>query len=118
MGNVLPLLGMLAVVVLILAAAHYTTKWIALHGTPGLAAARGDEKFRVLRVVSLGKDGQAALLQAGDRCLLLGVTPGSVTLLRELDEEEAARWIGGETADAAAPPSFLEALQRNWSKKK
>lgn len=118
MENVLPLLGMLAMVALILVAAHYTTKWIALHGTSGLTVARGDERFRVLRVVSLGKDGQAALLQAGDRCLLLGVTPNSVTLLRELDEAEAAQWISGETAEAAAPPSFLEALQRNWSKKK
>ncbi len=118
MEIVFSLLGMLTAVALILAAAHYTTKWIALHGTPGLPAARGDEKFRVLRMVSLGKDGQAALLQAGDRCLLLGVTPNSVTLLRELDAEEAARWIGGETADAAVSPGFLEALQRNWSKKK
>ncbi len=118
MENVLPLLGMLAMVALILAAAHYTTKWIALHGTPGLTAARGDERVRVLRVVSLGKDGQAALLQAGNRCLLLGVTPGSVTLLRELDESEAAQWIGGEPAGTAVPPSFLEALQRSFSKKK
>jgi len=109
---------MLAVVAAILFAAHFVTKWIALRSVPGSAAARGDERLRVLGRVGLGRDCQAVVLQMGERCLLLGVTPASITLLRELDEEETARWTGGEEQETIAPPSFLEALQRNWPKKK
>ncbi len=108
------LLGMLAVVVAILFAAHFVTKWIA--GAPHMTAARGDERLRVLGRISLGRDGQAVVLQMGKRCLLLGVTPTSITLIRELDEEETAQWISVQ--ETVAPPSFLEALQRNWPKKK
>jgi len=109
---------MLAAVAAILFAAHFVTKWIALRGAPRFAAPRGDERLRVLGRISLGRDGQAVVLQMGERCLLLGVTPANISLIRELDEEETARWVGGEEQEIVAPPSFLEALQRNWPKKK
>jgi len=118
MGPILSLIGMLAVVVAILFAAHFVTKWIALRGAPHMTAVRGDERLRVLGRITLGRDGQAVVLQMGERCLLLGVTPTSITLIRELDEEETVRWTSGETQETIAPPSFLEALQRNWPKKK
>jgi len=117
MGPVLSLLGMLAAMAAILFAAHFVTKWIAARSAPHMTAAGGDERLRVLGRISLGRDGQAVVLQIGERCLLLGVTPTNISLLRELDEEETARWISGEE-EKIAPPSFLEALQRNWPRKK
>lgn len=118
MEHIWSLIGMLAAVVAILFAAHFVTKWIALQGTPHIASPRGDGRLRVLDRISLGRDCQAVVLQMGDRCLLLGVAPTGVSLLRELDEEETARWTGREEQENVAPPSFLEALQRNWPKKK
>ncbi len=111
--NVWSLLGMLATAAAILLAAHYTTKWIAARGLSRYAAGCGAGDFRVLRQTGLGKDAQAVLLQLGERCLLLGVTPGGVTLLRELDREEAAQWTKEEET-----ATFLEALQKDWPKKK
>ncbi len=118
MGPILSLLGMLVAVAAILFAAYFVTKWIAAWSAPGFTAARGDERLSVLGRISLGRDGQAVVLQIGERCLLLGVTPANISLIRELDEDEAAQWISGEAQEKIAPPSFLEALQRNWPKKK
>lgn len=111
-GNVLTLVGMLAVVALILAAAYYATRWIGSHGVPGPV---GSGDFQILRQLSLGRDARLLLLRAGKQYLLLGVTPSAVTLLRELTEEEAQAWDGTERH---APPSFMEALRQSMEKKK
>ncbi len=113
MDVLLSVLGMLTIVVLMLVAAHYVTRWVAGRGAIGGAV--GQEDFRVVRQLSLGRDARLALVRIGKRCVLLGITPNAVSLLLELTEEEAERW---EEKDASPPPSFLEALRENLAKKK
>jgi len=119
-GNVLTLVGMLLAVVGILVLAWLVTRWIAKRGVSGSLGGGGDGRFRVLRQLSLGQGERLVLVQLEDRCLLLGVTPGGITLLRELDEEQSARWLpkDREDGDAPAPPSFWEALQKNLPRRK
>ena len=51
------------------------------------------------------------------RCLLFGVTSGGISLLAELTEEEAAKWLQ-KREEIARQPSFLEVLRDNLPKKK
>lgn len=105
--------GMLLVVVLVMAAAVWFTRWIAKN--PGFQRRYGQtarqEQLRVLSQTRLGKDQFLAVAQAGQRFLLLGVTPQSISLLAEISREEAAPWLP-ETNDGEKEehPTFQQAF--------
>jgi len=105
----LSLLWVLVCIVLILGLAYWFTRHVASRGGLGvLGADRGTEQLRVLARLALGRDQFLALVQAGERYLLLGVTPSSVSLLTELTQEEAKAW--SEEQKPPPPPGFQEAL--------
>ena len=113
------LLGVLAVVVLILYLAYYATRWIGMHGAPGGGGAfraGGAERFRILGQLGVGRNERLVLVQAGERCYLLGVTEHQITLLRELTGDEAAEWLA--QSESASAPGFLEVLGDALRKKK
>ena len=116
--NVFSLVGMLALVVLILFLAYWATRWLGRMQAGGnlRAMTRYGEKFCVLAQISLGRNERIVLVRVMERCCLLGVTSEQVTLLRELDEEEAAAWISDKERPAA--PGFTEILKENFRKRK
>ncbi len=120
MENFWSLLGVLAVVVLILYFAYAATKWIGTHSVPGGSGtlrAAGAGELRLLAQLGVGRNERLVLVKLSRRCFLLGVTEHSVTLLRELDDEEAAPWLAqGEGAPAA--PGFMEVLSETLRRKK
>lgn len=119
MDNVWSLLGVLAVVVLILYLAYYASRWIGTHGVPGSSAtvrSGGTGKFRVLGQITVGRNERLVLAQLDERCYLLGVTEHQITLLRELDGEEAAQWL--QERESAQAPGFTEVLGAALRKKK
>ena len=90
------LLGMLLAVVAILALAWWVTSLIARQGTlalPGLAVAGSASVFCVLRQIRISRTERFLLVRLNQRCLLLGVAQGGVTLLAELTEEESQTWL-------------------------
>jgi len=110
---------MLAVTAAILVLAYFSTRWIGRLGASEPLGALGDPRLCVLRQLRLGKDERLVLARLGERCLLLGVAAGGVTLLLELAPEEAAMWLEErEHASAAGQPSFLEVLKKSWPGKK
>ena len=113
------LFGVFAAVVLILFLAYYVTKWIGTHGgmTGGAMSIRTDgaEKFRVLAQLGVGRNERLVLVRLEQRCYLIGVTEHQITLLRELDEDEAAQWLAYGPASAT---SFMDALGEALRKKK
>ena len=113
-------LGVLAVVVLILCLAYYATRWIGTHSVPGAAgalrASGNAGNFRILGQLGVGRNERLVLVRLDERCYLLGVTEHQITLLRELDGDEAAEWLAqGEQPSA---PSFTEILSQNLRKRK
>ena len=118
--SVFSLLGMLAIVVLILILAYWTTRWIGTRGMggfgPGKTKAGGTGTFRVLGQLSIGRNERLVLVRLQDKCYLLGVTSGSVTLLRELEGDDAREWLSEE--GTPAPPDFLDVLKENLRKRK
>lgn len=111
--------GMLLVVVLVLAAAFWFTRWLA--GTSGFqqryGQGRSRDTLRVLTQTRLGKDQFLTVVQAGQRYFLLGVTQQNISLLSELSQEEAALWLpepaGGDMGDTPTfKQAFLSILQQ------
>ena len=113
-------LGVLAVVVLILYFSYAATKWIGTHSMPGstgaLRANGGAERFRILAQLGVGRNERLVLVRLNERCYLLGVTEHRITLLRELEDDEAAQWLA-QSESAPEVPSFMEILSRNLRKK-
>lgn len=114
------LFGVLAAVILILILAYYATKWIGKHGgmAGGTMSVRADgaEKFRVLAQLTVGRNERLLLVRLEEKCFLLGVTEHGITMLRELEEDEASKWLDADAL--AAPPSFIEALGEALRRKK
>ena len=115
------LLGLTLATVLILVLAWAASRWIGLHGAslPGggggfAPGGGGGERFHVLALLPLGRNERLALVRFQDRCLLLGVTEHGITLLRELDGDEAAAWF----REDSAPPGFAEILGHALNRKK
>ena len=112
-------LGMLASVVFVLVLAWQSSRWIARHGgglSAGLSGwgAAASDSFRVVGHLPLGRNARLALVRLQEECYLLGVTEYQITLLKQLDAQEAAEWL--READSPAPPAFLDILRENLKK--
>ena len=120
MSNFWSLLGVLAVIVLILYFAYFATRWIGMRSVPGGAGtlrAPGAGDLRILGQLGVGRNERLVLVRLGERCYLLGVTEHQITLLRELDGEEAAPWLAQNDGTGAAP-GFMEVLSETLRRKK
>lgn len=119
MDNFWSLFGVLAAVLLILFLAYYVTKWLGTHAMPGgtgAFGAGGAGSFRLLAQLGVGRNERLVLVRLDERCYLLGVTEHQITLLRELDAEEAAKWT--EESGSGQAPGFMEILSESLRKKK
>ena len=108
-------LWLLVSVLLVIGLAYWFTRYVAGRGL--LGPTQSGRRMEVLGQLALGRDQKLVLIQAGGRCLLLGVSSASITLLAELTEEEAAAWREtpeGKTEGGTAPGAagFREALQK------
>lgn len=66
--------------------------------------------MRVLDQLMVGQDRYVAVIQAGDRYLLLGVTSQQINLLRELDAEDLIQLNSDTGRGSAKVPEFKELL--------
>ena len=117
LDNILSLVWLLVCVLVIIVLAYLFTRYIAGRGGGVMGLSGGTEQFKVLCRLSLGREQSAALVRAGERYLLLGVTASQVSLLAELTEEEAQA-LCPTRPDQPAPPSFSEALRTVLKQKK
>ena len=118
LDNILSLLWLLICVLAIVVLAYLFTKYVAGRsgGFPGTGS--GMDRFKVLARLSLGREQSLALVQAGERWLLLGVTSTGISLVAELSEEEAQALTARSDPGQPAPPSFGEALRTVLKQKK
>ena len=116
-NNLLSLAWMLVCVAVIIVLAYLFTKYAVGRGGGFLGAGGGTDRFKVLCRLSLGRDQAAVLVQAGEKYLLLGVTPAGITVLAELTREEAEA-LYPRPDHQQRPPSFGEALRAVLKQKK
>lgn len=113
---ILQLLGMLACVAGILALAYAATRLIGRYGAPMLTAGRMGE-LCVLRQIPVGRAERLVLVRVHEKCLLLGVAQGGVSVLAELSEEDSAKWLAAPEP-AAQGVDFFSALRGAVERKK
>lgn len=117
-GNVLSLLGMLLIVIVVLVLAYGCTRFLGacgMAGTPG--GIRKSEDLYVMRQIGIGRNQRLLLVRMGERCLLLGVSSEAVTLLLQLEGEEAKQWFE-QTENAVQGSGFMDVLREHALKKK
>ncbi len=116
----LSLFGMLGSVVLILVLAYCFTRYVVgMGGLGDLGMGQRNEYLRVLAQTSVGKDQRLAVVQAGERYFVVGMTPQNITLLSELTPEEASIWRKDTSRESAAALSgFQQTLVNTWQKRK
>ena len=116
LNSLLSLVWMLVCVLAVIVLAWLFTRYVAGRGGM-IGASGGSERFKVLARLSLGREQSAVLVRAGEKYLLLGVTPSEVSLLKELTAEEAEA-VYALPPDQPSPPSFGEALRSLLKQKK
>lgn len=117
MDPLLSLVWLVICVVVIAGMAYLFTKYVAGRGRMGFGGVTGGtEQFRVLARLALGREQAAALVRAGERYFLLGLTASQITVLSELTREEAETLCG--PLDRPAPPGFRESLRTVLQQKK
>ncbi len=105
---------MLAGVTAILVLAYFAARLVGTYG--GIPGGPRTGGLCVLRQIPVGRAERLALVRVNQKCLLLGVAQGGVTVLCELSEEESAKWL--ETAEPVPGSDFLSALRRSVERKK
>ena len=115
------LLGMLIVIVVVIGLAYWFTRHVVGKGRlPSFGMMRKEGELSVIARTQMGKDQRLAVVQAGERYFLLGVTAQNISLLAELSAEEAARWLPKEESGEGQNPTFKEAFMdslRNWKQR-
>jgi flagellar biosynthetic protein FliO len=81
--EILQMLGILAAIAAVFFLAWFVTRAVAVNGSFN---GRG-RYFTVLEKLPLSKDSYVMLVKSFDKLLLVGVTPGQMTVLREFDAE-------------------------------
>ena len=108
--TVLSLVGALAAICVVLALSYLFTRDVV--GRTGLPRGLRGRHITILEQVPVGREQKLLLVQVGERVYLLGASQGSVTYLRTVPEEEAAKWRAEDAAAHPAPElSFQEALR-------
>ena len=104
-------LWVLLATILVLALAYWFTRYVVGRLAGGRLLPRPG-RMTVLEQLSVGKDQRLLLVKVGEKIHLLGVTPGGISRLETLTEEEAAAWAAeAKTPDAPPAVSFREALR-------
>ena len=85
MPEILSTAGMLAALILVLAAAYYCTKWL---GKKSMAPVSRSQNIKVMDTVTLGADRQILLVKTAGKCMLLGVTAQHIEKICDLDETQ------------------------------
>ncbi len=76
-------------------------------------AGGGDGGIEVLAQTALGQRERAVIVRVGEARLLLGVTPGQVTLLHTLPADAHLPGSSSGAPDQAARPSFASLLRKS-----
>ena len=116
LSSLFSLIWLLVCVLAVVVLAFLFTRYVAGRGGT-LGVSGGSERFQVLARLPLGREQSAVLVKAGEKYLLLGVTPSKVAVLKELTAEEAEA-VYALPPDQPAPPSFSEALRTVLKQKK
>lgn len=103
-----------AIAALIIYLSYVASKYI------GKAANRSSSSryMRLIDQITIGQDRHIAIMQAGDKYLLVGITSGQINVLREMKEEELILLSPDEDQTNIQTPNFKEFFEKLGNAKK
>ena len=106
--ELLSLLGMLAVLLLLLAACYFVTRWAGMGLSGRFGVSGGQRHLKVVERLPVGKDQALLVVQLAERTFLLGSSPSGFSLLAELTGEEGALWAAPPPGEGTAGRESLD----------
>ena len=112
MSEVFMVIAALLGIVGLLFLTFYATKWFnkKMRNTGWNGAQNG---IKIIECMGIAQDKQLLVVKVGSKSMLLGVTPGSVTKLSDLDDDDIAKL----EENAAAAPGFADTLKNAFANK-
>jgi flagellar biogenesis protein FliO len=107
-GAFAALLGVIALIFITYAGAKWLNKKFRFGGPYGVA-----KGIKVVEYINVAQDKQLIIVRAGKKIMLLGVTPGAVTKICDLDEED----LETLPAEASAETGFLSGFKKVFAEK-
>ena len=102
------MVGLFLLMILIFVGAYYATRLMGKHYSMQGSSSR---EMRVIDRLSLGRDRFLLIVEAGDKVLLLGVSPQQIDTLAELDREAFA-----DLPQAQEDTDFLSMIKNKLKK--
>lgn len=113
------LLEMIVAVAVITGFAYWFTRHvIGGNRIKSLGLLQRNEQLQVLAQTQIGKEQRLAVVQAGTRYFVVGITIQNISLLAELTEEEASAWQHNQEDGSAPTPPFHQTLMDTLQKRK
>ncbi len=116
----LSLLGMIVVMAAIIALAYWFTRYVVGgNQMRAFGLLQKNDQLQVLAQTPIGKDQRLAVIRAGTRYFVVGITAQNISMLAELSEDEAALWQERQSEKGRAPaPAFQQAFMDALQKRK
>lgn len=103
----------LALFAVIMYLAYLATKYVGKRYSSG--GAKGGKNLEILEAAAVGKDSRLAIAKAGEKYLLIGITPQSISLISELSPEELD--YRSQQDQLPETMTFAQALKINLAEK-
>lgn len=107
--NILQLLGLCIILVLILIAAYYTSRFVGKYKMGQLI----NSNFEVIEVYRISNSKMLQLVRMADKYVVLGITKDHITYITELDKDK----ILTHEVKEGEKPSFRQIIEKLKSKK-
>lgn len=104
------LLGVIGLIFL----TYYATRWLNKKFRSGGIYGSGSG-IKIIECVGIAQDKQLIAVKAGNKAMLLGVTPQSVTKLSDLDESDIEAMLPNENTSGGG---FAESLKKAFANRK
>ncbi|MCM1523084.1 MAG: flagellar biosynthetic protein FliO [Ruminococcus sp.] len=116
MAEIVSVIFALILVIAVMIGVIFLMKWLLgrISGSTGTSAG-----LKMISCISVGQDRSVAVVKAGEQYLLLGITPGGISMLCRLEDEDIVLIESGSPETQAKRmqgKSFAECLKYNIRK--
>lgn len=97
--------------------AFYAARWLNKHfNGGGFGGSR--RMIKIIECTGVAPDKQLMIVEVGNKCMLIGVTPNSVNKICDLDREDVELYESGDTVPAVpAGSGFMQNLKKAFAER-
>ena len=96
--------------------AFYAARWLNKHFNGGFGGSH--RMIKIIECTGVAPDKQLMIVEVGNKCMLIGVTPNSVNKICDLDREDVELYESGDTVPAVpAESGFMRSLKRAFAER-